>query len=91
GLYWKRTTKAAVWVNIIFSTVFMILNMLVKSAFPTILQSPINAGAFCMLAGLIIVPVVSLLTKKPDKSQVEEVFSCYDKEVTVTSKHSIGE
>ena len=91
GLYWKRTTKAAVWVNIIFSTVFMILNMLIKSAFPTILQSPINAGAFCMLAGLIIVPVVSLLTKKPDKSQVEEVFSCYDKEVTVTSKHSIGE
>ncbi|MBQ7107552.1 MAG: sodium:solute symporter [Clostridia bacterium] len=91
GLYWKRTTKAAVWVNIIFSTVFMILNMLIKSAFPTILQSPINAGAFCMLAGLIIVPVVSLLTKKPDKSRVEEVFSCYDKEVTVTSKHSIGE
>ncbi len=91
GLYWKRTTKAAVWVNIIFSTVFMIANMLVKSAFPTILQSPINAGAFCMLAGLIIVPVVSLLTKKPDKTQVAEVFSCYDKEVTVTSKHSIGE
>jgi len=91
GLYWKRTTKAAVWVNIVFSTVFMILNMLIKSAFPTILQSPINAGAFCMLAGLIIVPVVSLLTKKPDKSRVEEVFSCYDKEVTVTSKHSIGE
>ena len=75
----------------IFSTVFMIANMLVKSAFPTILQSPINAGAFCMLAGLIIVPVVSLLTKKPDKAQVEEVFSCYNKEVTVTSKHSIGE
>jgi len=91
GLYWKRTTKAAVWVNIIFSTVFMIANMLVKSEFPTILQSPINAGAFCMLAGLIIVPVVSLLTKKPDKTQVAEVFSCYDKEVTVTSKHSIGE
>ncbi|MBQ3562125.1 MAG: sodium:solute symporter, partial [Clostridia bacterium] len=39
GLYWKRTTKAAVWVNIIFSTVFMLLNMLVKSSFPTILQS----------------------------------------------------
>ena len=91
GLYWKRTTKAAVWVNIIFSTVFMLLNMFVKSSFPTILQSPINAGAFCMLAGLIIVPVVSLLTKKPDKAKVEEVFSCYDKQVTVSAKQSIGE
>ena len=91
GLYWKRTTKAAVWVNIIFSTVFMLLNMFVKSIFPTILQSPINADAFCMLAGLIIVPVVSLLTKKPDTEKVDEVFSCYDKQVTVSAKNSIGE
>ena len=91
GLYWKRTTKAAVWVNIIFSTVFMLLNMFVKSIFPTILQSPINAGAFCMLAGLIIVPVVSLLTKKPDTEKVNEVFSCYNKQVTVSAKNSIGE
>ncbi len=91
GLYWKRTTKAAVWVNIIFSTVFMIANMLWGAHFPKLLASPINAGAFCMLAGLIIVPVVSLLTKKPDAEKVEEVFSCYEKKVTVTSKHSIGE
>ncbi len=91
GLYWKRTTKIAVWVNIIFSTVVMILNMLFGAYFPEILRSPINAGAFCMLAGLVIVPVVSLITKKPYQNQVEEVFSCYNKEVTVTSKHSIGE
>ena len=97
GLYWKRTTKVAVWVNIIFSTVFMLVNMLAnmdilkKDIFPEILRSPINAGAFCMLAGLIIVPVVSLLTKKPDTEKVNEVFSCYDKQVTVSAKNSIGE
>ncbi|MBR3865768.1 MAG: sodium:solute symporter family protein, partial [Clostridia bacterium] len=81
GLYWKRVTKAAVWVNICFATVFMIANMLVKDIFPKILQSPINAGAFCMLAGLVIVPVVSLITKKPDQKKVDEVFSCYSKNV----------
>ena len=91
GLYWKKTTKAAVWVNIIFSTVVMLANIVFKARFPAILQSPINAGAFCMLAGLIIVPVVSLITKKPEKQHVDEVFACYDKQVTVSAKQSIGE
>ena len=72
GLYWKKTTKAAVWVNIIFSTVVMLANMLFKSYFPTLLQSPINAGAFAMIMGLIIVPVVSLVTKPPEKEKVED-------------------
>ncbi|MBQ4117208.1 MAG: sodium:solute symporter [Clostridia bacterium] len=90
GLYWKGTTKAAVWVNIIFSTVVMVANILARGSFPTILQSPINAGAFCMIAGLIIVPVVSAFTKKPDKKEVEEVFSCYSKSVTVSVKEHMG-
>ncbi len=94
GLYWKRTTKAAVWVNIIFATVFMLANMICNmfklELFPELLRSPINAGAFCMLAGLVIVPLVSLLTKKPDKEKVESVFSCYDKNVTVSVKDHMG-
>ncbi len=90
GLYWKRTTKAAVWTNIIFSTVVMTANMFVKGIFPKLLQSPINAGAFCMLIGLVIVPVVSLLTKKPKEEQVEQVFSCYDKSVTVSVADHMG-
>ena len=91
GLYWKRTSKASVWVCFIFSTVVMVANILLKSWFPEILQSPINAGVFCMLAGLVIVPVVSLLTKAPEKEQIEQVFSCYDKKVLVSAKHAIGD
>ena len=79
GLYWKRVSKLSVWVCFIFSTVVMIANMLFKSMFPEILQSPINAGVFCMLAGLIIVPIASLVSKPPKKELVEEVFSCYQK------------
>ena len=89
GLYWKRTTKAGCWASFIFSTVFMIANILVKDIFPELLQSPINAGAFCMLAGLVIVPVVSLITKAPEKKHVEEVFSCYERKVLVKAKDSI--
>lgn len=90
SLYWKRVTGAAVWVNFAFSTVVMLANIVFKDWFPTILQSPINAGAFCMLAGLIIVPLVSLATKKPDRELVDGVFACYDSKVEVTAKESIG-
>ena len=90
GLYWKKTTKAACWVSFIFSTVVMMANVLARPYFPTLLQSPINAGAFCMIAGLILVPLVSLFTPKPAASHVEHVFSCYDRKVTVTAKESIG-
>ncbi len=90
GLYWKRTTKAACAASFIFGSGVMILNMLFKSAFPVWLQSPINCGAFAMLAGLIIVPIVSLFTKAPDSEATEAMFRCYEKEVTVFSKESLG-
>ena len=91
GLYWKKATRASVWCSFIFSTVVMLANVVAKPLFPAILQSPINAGAFCMIAGLIIVPVVSLLTPKMDKAYVDQVFSCYDRQVTVNVTDSIGE
>ena len=79
GLYWKKVTKVSVWVSFIFGSGFMLANLVVKDIFPTILKSPINAGAFTMIAGLIIVPVVSIFTKKPDKQLVEDAFASYTK------------
>ena len=90
GLYWKRTTKAACWVSFLFSTVVMLANIFVGKYFPAILVSPINAGAFCMLAGLVIVPVVSLVTRPPEAKLMDEVFACYERTITVTVKDSIG-
>ena len=91
GLYWKRTTKAACWVSFLFSTIVMLANIFFRSSFPALIQSPINCGAMCMLVGLVLVPVVSLLTKAPEKASVERIFACYDKTVTVSVKDSIGE
>ena len=91
GLYWKRATKLSVWVSFIFGAGIMVLNMVARSSFPVILQSPINCGVIAMLVGLVIVPVVSLLTPKPDKEKTEDMFSCYNREVTVKSKESLGE
>lgn len=91
GLYWKRTTKIACWVSFIFGAGLMILNMLFRSAFPVLLQSPINAGAFAMIMGLIIVPIVSVITPAPDKRLVDDAFSCYDKVVSVVQKKTLGD
>ena len=91
GLYWKRVSSASVWVCFGFSTVVMLANILWKTSFPVLLQSPINAGVFCMLAGLVLVPAVTLFTKAPDRAHVDQVFSCYDKKVTVPITEAIGE
>ena len=69
----------------------MILNMLFRSSFPTLLQSPINCGAFAMIMGLILVPLVSLITKSPEKAAVDEMFSCYETQVVVSAKKSLNE
>ncbi|MBQ9930557.1 MAG: sodium:solute symporter [Oscillospiraceae bacterium] len=91
GLYWKKTTKAAVWSSFLFSTAVMLCNIFFPQYFPAVLHTPINAGVFCMLFGLILVPVVSLFTKKPEEAHIRQVFSCYERTVTVRVTDSIGE
>ena len=77
----------------IFSSVFMVIDMLANLKVINVslgfLQSPINAGAFCMILGLALVPLVSLISKAPAKDEVDRIFSCYDRKVTVTAKDSI--
>ena len=86
SLYWKGTTKASCVVCFIWGSVLMLANMFFKSAFPAVLQSPINCGAFAMLGGVVIVPIVSALTRRPDKDQIDAIFSCYDKKVMAPIK-----
>jgi SSS family solute:Na+ symporter len=91
GLYWRKTTTLACWVNFIFSVGFMFANMLVRPALPKVLQSPINAGAFCMLIGLVIVPVISMITPKPDEALVADAFSSYSKKVLVQQTEALSD
>jgi Na+(H+)/acetate symporter ActP len=91
GLYWKGVTRISVLVNFIFGTGLMIMNLLFRSAFPIWLQSPINCGAFAMLAGLIIVPVISLLTPKFSREHTDRMFACYEEKVVVSVKQALGE
>ena len=86
GLYWKGVTKAAVWVSF-----FIGVGITVSNLFLHYIASPINAGAIAMVAGLVVVPLVSLVTPKMPRDVLEKVFSCYDSLVEATSKKVLPE
>ncbi len=86
GLYWKGVTRAGVWAGFVSGVGITVSNMFLKY-----IASPINAGAVAMLAGLIVVPVVSLITPKMKKEEVDEIFTCYDESITITKKSSLEE
>lgn len=86
GLYSKKVTKASVWASFIVGVGITVLNMFIK-----FIASPINAGAIAMLAGLVVVPLVSAVTPKLKKEFVDDIFTCYDEKVTVHKTHSLEE
>ena len=78
SLYSKKITSSSVLINFIFSTTVMILNMICPNIFPSLLKSPINCGALCMLLGFAIVPIISTFTSKLDDKVIENCFECIE-------------
>lgn len=81
GLYWKGVTRASVWASFIFGVGITVLNLFFK-----FIASPINAGAIAMIGGLIIVPIVSLITPKMEQGEIDFVFDCF-KEKHMVEQH----
>ena len=80
----KGVTRAAVWASFITGVGITVSNMFLKY-----IASPINAGALAMIAGLAVVPVVSIITPKLQKADMDALFSCYDEKVVITKKRSL--
>ncbi len=99
GLYWKKTTKAAVWVSFVFGVCMMVVQLLISMkvfavsgpVLGTVFKNSLYSGVFAMLGGLIIVPIVSLLTQKSKPETVESKFECYNGEVTVSVKRALND
>ncbi|MBQ9162569.1 MAG: sodium:solute symporter [Clostridia bacterium] len=98
SLFWKKVTPAAVWASFATGLGIMITEFVLTSVLKITFEnafmkyffnSSINAGMLAMLVGLVVVPVVSLLTRKSVPEDVDKMFECYDKEVTVSVKTSL--
>ena len=85
GLFWKKVSKASVWVCFAYGVGITVLNIFLK------FMNPINCGAIAMLGGLVLVPLVSLCTPKMKKETVDQIFACYDKKVEVSAKTVLKE
>ncbi|MBE5818673.1 MAG: sodium:solute symporter [Clostridiales bacterium] len=98
GLYSKRATKASVAVSFVLGSGIMIVQLLISLGVFTvsgpilgfIFKNSLYSGVFAMLINLIIVPLVSLLTKNNRPDNVDELFSCYDKKVEVSAVTAIS-
>ena len=100
SLYSKKVTKASVAVCFVWGCGIAIFQMVVSLAkisvagwgpiFGYIFKSSINSGVVAMVGGLLIVPLISLFTKKPDPAVVNDAFSSYEKTITVKAKDSLN-
>ncbi|MBO4897925.1 MAG: sodium:solute symporter [Clostridia bacterium] len=101
GLYWKKATKASVWVCFIVGVALMIFQMLISLKVVSVAGSgafieymfanSLRSGVLAMVLGLVLVPVVSLFTKKCDTELVEEAFRGYDEKVLVSAKEALSD
>ena len=95
GLYWKRTSPAAVWASFVVGVGVMcgcMYGTFTGHTFLTpYLSSPINAGVLAMVLGLVVVPLVSLITPVRNKEAVKGMFACYERTVTVRASTSLRE
>ena len=58
--------------------------------FAFIFKNSLYSGVFAMIGGLILVPVISLLTRKSKPAGTEEMFACYGEKKTVEITDSLG-
>ena len=72
GLYWRGVTKASVWACFLWGVGLTVINMLIGNPI-----NPINCGAIAMLGGFVVVTIVSLLTPKLPRKDVDKIFECY--------------
>lgn len=98
GLYWKKTTRAAVVTSFIFGTGLEIIQLCISVGWINVkggvlgfvFTNSLYSGVFAMVGGLILVPIVSAFTQKTLPQNVEDKFSCYDVEVITNKKDSLG-
>ena len=89
GLFWKRGTRVAVAVCFIFGTGIEIVQLCISvglfkftdKILSFVFTNSLYSGVFAMVGGLILFPIVSLLTQKTKPQNCDEKFNCLKEKV----------
>ncbi len=88
GLYWRKTTRAAVAASFIFGTGLELVQLCISVGLFSVKDIPVlsfvftnslYSGVFAMVGGLVLVPIVSLLTQKTRPENVDDKFVCFER------------
>ncbi len=99
GLYWKKITRAAVVTSFVYGVGLEIVQLLVSLGVMNVSRIPfvgfvftnsLYSGVFAMVGGLVLVPIVSWLTKNTLPNGVDDMFTCYNDTKTVEVTDSLG-
>ena len=110
GLYSKKVTKSSVWTAFVVGVSIMIFSLIYKLSGWTFMKvtfftgetldfaNAVVMGAISMIAGLILVPIVSLCTYKLevkkgilDVEKTNAMFNCFQGTVLVRRTESLGD
>ena len=83
GLFSKKITKIGACSGMIAGLLTVGITTLVislSSGFSAAAAKSPEMGVAAMAVSMIVVPLVSLITKNKDKERVEEIFECYNEE-----------
>ena len=97
GLYWKKTSKAGVATSFAFGTIVMIIQLCISLGWISvsgpvlslIFKNSLYSGVFCMLSGLVLVPLVSLVSGKTVPEDPDSMFTCFDRAVYVHARTAL--
>ncbi len=83
GLFSKKITKIGAYAGILSGLLTVggaTLVITLTSSFSNAASHSPEMGVAAMAVSMVVVPVVSLLTKNKDKERVDEIFECYNEE-----------
>ncbi len=83
GLFSKRITKIGAFAGMISGLLTVGISTLVitmNSSFSVATSKSPEMGVTAMAVSVVVVPLVSLITKNKDTQRVDEIFECYNEE-----------
>lgn len=100
GLYWKGTTRAGVVSSFVFGVGLELVQLCVSLGWLNVsgsrvlsfvFNNSLYSGVFAMAGGLVLVPLISVLSRRTCPKNTEHMFACYRRTVVSPVTETLGD